>query len=135
MEVDPVCSLCRIVNESHEHLFFSCPFTVRIWAEMVWLNHIARDPLGWSGEIQWDCTASTLSNAMFKRSLACTLYHLWLERNRRIFTQSVSHKEVIVAGMVKEIRARACSSMRVKNSLQNRQICMDWGLPCSILQT
>ncbi|KAI8027983.1 hypothetical protein LOK49_LG02G02095 [Camellia lanceoleosa] len=123
--------------ETHEQLFLSCSFTEGIWAKMLRLNHIDRDPMGWSGELQWaisHCNNRNQSCIIFKLSLACTLYQVWNERNGRTFAQLCRHQEVIVAEMVKEIRARACSIRNVKNSLQNWQVCMNWGLPCSLLR-
>ncbi|CAL5391787.1 unnamed protein product [Camellia sinensis] len=42
---------------------------------------------------------------------------------------------VIVAEMVKDIRARACLLRRVKNSSHNWHVCLDWGLPSSLLHS
>nr|GFA74073.1 hypothetical protein [Tanacetum cinerariifolium] len=25
------CSLCKLVQDSHEHLFFECPFSLKVW--------------------------------------------------------------------------------------------------------
>ncbi|CAL5419463.1 unnamed protein product [Camellia sinensis] len=67
------------------------------------------DTMGWAGEIQWAISHYSSSNlrcTMFKLSLACTLSSL--ERmNGRTFAQNCGQKEVIMAGMVKEITARA----------------------------
>ncbi|KAJ6840114.1 uncharacterized protein M6B38_312750 [Iris pallida] len=86
---DAKCVLCNVEDESMGHLFFVCPVTWHIWTEqcaqlrggvgvdrdirsiLSWIrDHRGRDP-GWARRV--------------RVRLAASVWHIWKERNRRIF--------------------------------------------------
>ncbi|KAJ6837624.1 uncharacterized protein M6B38_119835 [Iris pallida] len=86
---DAKCVLCNDEDESMGHLFFGCPVTWHIWTEqcaqlrggvgmdrdiqsiLSWIrDHRGRDP-GWARRA--------------RVRLAASVWHIWKERNRRIF--------------------------------------------------
>ena len=49
---DQLCHLCKSENESHNHLFFTCPYSRRLWERLkplAYLNDISND---------WPCIIS-----------------------------------------------------------------------------
>ncbi|KAK9665888.1 hypothetical protein RND81_14G143300 [Saponaria officinalis] len=67
------CVLCLNDNESHEHLFFGCPYM---------------HPWSLSRELEWayfHCNTKRPIHRTYKAALVATVYHGWRERNARIF--------------------------------------------------
>ncbi|KAJ9541737.1 hypothetical protein OSB04_028243 [Centaurea solstitialis] len=80
------CSLCGVVMDSHQHLFFECPYSSNVWLQV-------KDAIGWRDAPQiWDEIMGALSGPtppkkfIHKIGLAATMYMIWKERNRRLFT-------------------------------------------------
>ncbi|KAJ9565118.1 hypothetical protein OSB04_001084 [Centaurea solstitialis] len=83
------CSLCNLCMDSHAHLFFEC-----VYAQTVWQG--VRMQVGWiDAPSNWDMILENLCNPalpptklMHRLALAATVYMVWNERNRRIFTEN-----------------------------------------------
>ncbi|KAJ9561560.1 hypothetical protein OSB04_006720 [Centaurea solstitialis] len=80
------CSLCGVVMDSHQHLFFECTYSSNVWLQV-------KDAIGWRDAPQiWDEIMGALSGPtppkkfIHKIGLAATMYMIWKERNRRLFT-------------------------------------------------
>lgn len=66
-----------------------------------------------------------LQNIVFKLSFAVAQYHLWGERNTRIFKHKANHMLGVIAKI--EINIRACiSSWRDVNKSDANNLCLDW---------
>ncbi|KAJ6795099.1 Uncharacterized protein M6B38_227070 [Iris pallida] len=86
---DPKCVLCETETESIGHLFFQCHVAWSIWAEQsrrhlggVGRERDFREILKWIG----DCRGKEQSWARRARlRLAASVWHVWRERNRRIY--------------------------------------------------
>ncbi|XP_071695192.1 uncharacterized protein [Rutidosis leptorrhynchoides] len=83
-----VCPLCNLVPDTHDHLFFSCPFASQVWTLV--LQHIDF-PIS---SHAWKDFALLLSPfakrniarfVIIKLLFAASVYFIWQERNRRIF--------------------------------------------------
>ncbi|KAL3628266.1 hypothetical protein CASFOL_027312 [Castilleja foliolosa] len=92
LSIDKHCVLCNRVDESATHLFFSCPFSMRVW-ECIrdWLG-ISRSMTTLASALKWIKKeargTSTLSKAK-RIALASTVYHIWNARNRMCFEDEV----------------------------------------------
>lgn len=62
-------------------------------------------------------------------AVAATVYYLWRERNLRVFQQKASDKEQLIQNIVYLIRVFLCSGKGVKQSQENKDLCVSWGLP------
>jgi len=50
---DILCLLCKEANETHQHLFFNCIFSRRLWQKLLnWLS-INTVSNGWTEELTW----------------------------------------------------------------------------------
>lgn len=82
---DASCILCnRGVSESHNHLFFDCPYSGEVWHEVL-RKKVNRGPKAWEDEKTWfilHAKGKGLRISILKISLAAALYHVWGERNR-----------------------------------------------------
>ncbi|GJV62569.1 hypothetical protein Tco_1473397 [Tanacetum coccineum] len=83
-----VCSLCEGVLDSHDHLFFECPFASGIWNRIKGMAD-----LGSSATNVYDIIYNllpfvkrrTTRSVIAKLVVAATAYYVWQERNWRLF--------------------------------------------------
>ncbi|KAL0299864.1 UNVERIFIED_CONTAM: hypothetical protein Sangu_3150300 [Sesamum angustifolium] len=102
-----VCVLCGREMETHEHLFFRCNYsrqcirilkgTVRFtWPNRAWAVDIAWASKRWNGR--------HIVQAAYRALLAAIVYHIWQERNKRVFQQSMRPSSTIARIVVDEMR-------------------------------
>ncbi|KAJ9552609.1 hypothetical protein OSB04_016654 [Centaurea solstitialis] len=80
---DLKCSLCGIVADSHNHLFFECTVARQVWLQIL-------DKVAWVDfPCSWDAIVDAISNQSsapkrleHQLALAASVYHIWCERNR-----------------------------------------------------
>ncbi|GAV64388.1 hypothetical protein CFOL_v3_07906, partial [Cephalotus follicularis] len=86
-------------EESLEHLFFHCPFSHNIWGSVLSMCNIQRPISQWSDKVQWmldHARGHKFPTLVQKLAFAASVYHIWLERNRRCFkNEFMPAKEVI----------------------------------------
>ncbi|GAV92882.1 zf-RVT domain-containing protein [Cephalotus follicularis] len=75
-------------RESMAHLFFLCPFSASIWTEVLRKCNVNRTELQWDEAVAWmirNSKGDKFPATLRKLAFAATVYHIWLERNRRCF--------------------------------------------------
>ncbi|KAL0292810.1 UNVERIFIED_CONTAM: hypothetical protein Sradi_6971700 [Sesamum radiatum] len=132
MEQDSGCVLCgRLHMESHDHLFFKCPFSshcisllkaaVRFqWLDVRWARATTWASKRWRG--------SHLLNAAARTLLASLVYHIWSERNRRRFSSTASSAPIVARKAIEDVKLRILSTS-VPPSLQRSVLYRIWKLP------
>lgn len=87
------CTLCSMGQESHDHIFFECEFSSQLWNSLASEFHLPQ-PLTSdlaATAIATDPSLSRSSKGVIIRLLfQVIIYHIWKERNRRIFTPTTS---------------------------------------------
>ncbi|KAJ9553566.1 LOW QUALITY PROTEIN: hypothetical protein OSB04_017611 [Centaurea solstitialis] len=114
---DLKCSLCKLVMDSHEHLFFQCPFSLQVWQKVC-------AGLQWTMMPNtWDAIMITISDVttqpkqlIHKLALSAMVYAIWRERNRRIFTEERLNAQHIAVQVLSTIRLREAWKMRRRTS-------------------
>ena len=99
LDIDPGCRLCEAELETHDHLFFDCPYTTDICRELRVRFMIPAEMTSISCVLSWlrqyahgqDCLAK---GRVF--ALSATVYHIWHARNARIFDDNSIPREVLV---------------------------------------
>ncbi|WMV55576.1 hypothetical protein MTR67_048961 [Solanum verrucosum] len=85
---DMICPLCQEENEDIDHLLFQCNYATRIWGKLLqWLG-IAMQVLDWKAEVEWvvaNAKGKTAQQEVYRMALAGGVYHIWKERNARVF--------------------------------------------------
>lgn len=106
LQVDPLCPLCNVGQESHNHLFFDCSFSFQIWSVMA-----AR--CGFQARPNWDETVIGLQNFRGNKNLRrllllawqSSIYSIWKEsRNMRIHQQVFRSTDAIITLLDRLIR-------------------------------
>ncbi|XP_059663877.1 uncharacterized protein LOC132309602 [Cornus florida] len=128
-----VCALCNVKPESHYHLFFSCEFTSPIWSFFKAKCRVTIAALPWPEIVlafsnQWSSPPPL--NLLRKLCLAALVYHIWEERNARIFRGGKLSQN--------SIRSRVSNSITsilklgiFRNSIAAHHVLKDWDLPPS----
>ncbi|GKE07010.1 reverse transcriptase domain, reverse transcriptase zinc-binding domain protein [Tanacetum coccineum] len=82
------CSLCETTPDSHEHLFFECPFSSQVWfhlRDLVGLPSIQPSINLIMDAITPTANRCTSNSVISKLVLATVAYFVWQERNERLF--------------------------------------------------
>lgn len=104
------CSFCP-GEETHDHLFFNCPFTRQVWVTVSLKSQFTWQPQSLSTLVTLISTMKGrgLKNILAKLTFIVTLYHIWLERNRRKFQGLHNGLASIVVRICTDIRYRLMS--------------------------
>ncbi|KAF8104769.1 hypothetical protein N665_0168s0012 [Sinapis alba] len=112
MNVPEICVLCSATQESHDHLFFRCPYAASVWSHFC-VSTLSAPPydLPSCSAIleQNEFTSSTGASTILKLLLQVIIYVLWRERNHRIFRDSPSPAAASIARVDRMIRDRLLS--------------------------
>ncbi|KAJ6752481.1 hypothetical protein OIU85_002855 [Salix viminalis] len=87
------CKLCSSEAETHDHLFFQCRYSAQVWQTITGraCNHWPSLP--WISLLEWTSTrfhrSKNMEDMIGPLLLASSVYHLWQERNSRIFQNNV----------------------------------------------
>lgn len=88
---DTTCSLCNSEPESHQHLFFECTESRKIWHKLLgWIN-ITRGRKGWLEEVDWIIIHASGKSArveIYRIAMAGRVYLVWQETNNIIFKKT-----------------------------------------------
>lgn len=117
---DTICILCNNEPETHQQLFFECPFTGKIWRALLgWLS-VNKRVTRWSDEIQWatdHATNKTAQANIYRITLAAALYYIWQERNCRTFQHKERTREMIVRMVIQDIHSRTSIFLRLAGTM------------------
>ena len=115
------CSLCGVCLDSHPHLFFECSFANEVWRGV-------RMEMDWNGVLNtWDAILEALNDRVLapkglkrKLILAASVYMIWRERNRRLFTDHKRPTRQLIKDICSVIHLRLAWKIRQKrNNNQN----------------
>ena len=129
------CLFCRSNVEDRNHLFFGCQFTAGIWSRILRLCGNIRSPGCWENEFLWiSATKGKSFSAITKRiAWGATIYHLWRQRNSRVFENIFSPADAIFHLICNDVRLRISSFQKVADNPVNRAMCERWSFPLNIL--
>ncbi|XP_028084501.1 uncharacterized protein LOC114285637 [Camellia sinensis] len=104
-----VCVFCQYHNEDHNHLFFECPFSERVWSCIKGKINVDWPSLLWDDLIQLiakSVKGNSLGTIITKLAFTCTVYQLWVARNNRVFSKDMVPEEVVIKRIVDMVRFR-----------------------------
>ncbi|XP_058219469.1 uncharacterized protein LOC131330020 [Rhododendron vialii] len=128
LNVSPECSLCQ-EKESHDHLFFNCPYSQKVWGAIQTKLHVSWSPRSWFDWISFPSgvKGKTLKAVLTKLVFTVAVYHIWIERNVRKFQNLSCTWEAVVHKICSMVRARLLSLHRTPQS-QAAWIENEWNL-------
>nr|XP_043623020.1 uncharacterized protein LOC122594653 [Erigeron canadensis] len=112
------CVLCKVENETHEHMFFNCKFSADIWLRLRTFRWNMRDYIALQDIIQENVRIKKQNNigtVVNKIIPAASVYQIWQERNVRIFQEKERNEESI-CNIIKESVRNQLLSIKVRHT-------------------
>ncbi|GJW44645.1 hypothetical protein Tco_0073444 [Tanacetum coccineum] len=132
--IGTVCSLCEVQPDSHEHLFFDCPFSHGIWNHMkvlAGINILANDVYSIIDYLLPYAERRTSRSVIAKLVVAASTYFIWQERNRRLFKNNKRTLNQVIDCIMSSVRLKLMSC-KFKRSRDGETMARKWDLPTSI---
>ncbi|KAK4384178.1 putative ribonuclease H protein [Sesamum angolense] len=132
-----VCVLCGRELETHEHLFFRCSYSrrcIRVLKNSVrfsWPNR------AWGEDIPWASkryVGRHIVQAAYRALLAAMVYHIWQERNQRVFMHTTRPSSLIARNAIDAIRQKILSIEFIE-SVSVRGLYRLWRIPWPVRDT
>lgn len=125
-----LCVLCDGGQETISHLFFECPFSKYLWTlckmklrmQNTSVGHLIQE----ATEIKNIFKSKDKTYKVARLAFNATVWHIWQERNRRIFQRNKMHKVMIFRSIYEDINLllRTCT-WKVNN---REEMLSNWGL-------
>ncbi|XP_028073921.1 uncharacterized protein LOC114276326 [Camellia sinensis] len=96
------------------------------WPSLPWLEIVDFAIRSTSG--------NSLKVVILKLSFLCTVYHIWMERNSRIFSKVLKPEEVVTNSIIQMVRGRLLLMENAKTSAGDNWFLEKWNLPYKIMQ-
>lgn len=113
-----VCLLCHSYMDSHNHLFFKCPFTNQLWSTVLHklkMHNCYSDWEGVFGSFANMYNGNSSGSIVRRLSLAASVYIVWQERNNRLFRDEKRNVEDLFKMVCDNVKSRL-TNLRVKRS-------------------
>ncbi|KAK6120791.1 hypothetical protein DH2020_045467 [Rehmannia glutinosa] len=110
MDIDQNCALCGTAPETLDHLFFQCNMTNQVWLQIKKWLCITRAMTTIKSALKYmkkEARGTSWQSCAKKSAVACTVYHIWTARNRRLFEGAV----VTSDGITREIKTQVYKIM------------------------
>ncbi|XP_019254658.1 PREDICTED: uncharacterized protein LOC109233289 [Nicotiana attenuata] len=120
-----MCPLCNNEAKAIDHVFFKCGMSAEIWSKLLQWQGIYRQMLNWQEELLWGKINKTGRNAeaeLYIMVLAGCNYHVWQERNIRIFQE----KQRSVHGIIKQIIQEVTCKGTLKPKLERKLVSLNF---------
>lgn len=116
---DMKCPLCNIVNDSHGHLFFECDYSKEIWTRLK--DRLGQSYLSDSWEsviVQFENKPknNTIGSVLRRIVLATVVYHIWRERNSRLFRGKEIELKTMLNIIIESVKLQLLSAKVKKSS-------------------
>ncbi|KAL2905125.1 LINE-1 retrotransposable element ORF2 protein [Bienertia sinuspersici] len=113
-QMQTTCGLCGTGQESSEHLFFQCPFSMEVWEELkAWLNsrNAQQNIQGICKWINRKNKKAKVERAAWNLALSAATYHIWQNRNAVQHGKLKKGKEHVVA----QVKYQICQRLQLIN--------------------
>ncbi|GJV55862.1 RNA-directed DNA polymerase, eukaryota, reverse transcriptase zinc-binding domain protein [Tanacetum coccineum] len=121
------CPLCLKVEDSHKHLFFDCDYSNTVWIEVQKILN-ERD-LNNLNECMHKLSCLPCKKSIWsivrRLCIANTVYHIWVERNSRIFNQMSMSSSNTTQSIIKSVRSRLLT-LKVKHTAAVVEVERKW---------
>ncbi|GJT69902.1 RNA-directed DNA polymerase, eukaryota, reverse transcriptase zinc-binding domain protein, partial [Tanacetum coccineum] len=122
------CPLCEECPDSHEHLFFKCPYSMKIWNELkkkINMEEVNNDWENILNRVTDMACKNSIRSVLRRVVLAACVYYIWDERNKRFFDNQKRNHEALMQLIINNIRMKLVS-LKVKNSIQVSTVSKDF---------
>ena len=132
---DIKCYLCLGNVEDHNHLFFECAFSRRVWTPIATMCDLSTSVYVW--ETLWPRLSShiqgfSLLSTIRRLALGASLYYIWQERNSRKHGHTSCNERRIATAIIDTIRNKLNGASFPLNR-ENLHLTHLWLLPDTLL--
>jgi hypothetical protein len=104
---EDLCVLCSSSTETRDHIFFECPYVAYIWTlcklklgyHPILLGNIVEE----ASQIRNKFKVKDQTYILARLAFQVTIWHIWLERNRRIFQHQQLNKIMVFRRIYEDI--------------------------------
>ncbi|XP_071695534.1 uncharacterized protein [Rutidosis leptorrhynchoides] len=123
-----LCSLCEQVSDSHDHLFFNCPYSLQVW------NHVKNHmefPIFSNAWKDFTLLVSPFAKRRIARIIVvkllftATIYSVWQERNNRLFKKKKRSVDQVYKDIYATVRLKLMT-IKWKKTPQMLRLKSDW---------
>ncbi|GJT41695.1 reverse transcriptase zinc-binding domain-containing protein [Tanacetum coccineum] len=110
--IGSTCSLCETTPDSHEHLFFICPFSNAVWSHMkskAGLDRVSHDIYAIVDHIGGNASRKSTCIVIAKLVVAASAYFIWQERNWRLFKKTKRSTKQVIDCISSSVRLKLLS--------------------------
>ncbi|KAL0291493.1 UNVERIFIED_CONTAM: hypothetical protein Sangu_3263200 [Sesamum angustifolium] len=132
-----VCVLCGRAVETHEHLFFRCSYSRRCIRVLKSIVRFSWPNRAWGEDITWASKrymGRHIVQAAYRALLAAIVYHIWQERNQRVFKHITRTSSTIARNAIDAIRQKILS-IELLDSVSSRGLYRLWRIPWPVRDT
>lgn len=107
LNIPSICLLCSNQDETRDHLFFECTYSLAIWSFFTLRTYLT-PPGQFMDCLIWIQTASRNKNLslIIKLLFQACIYSIWRERNRRLHSSNLRSTDVLIKEIQVIIRAK-----------------------------
>ncbi|GJX44067.1 reverse transcriptase domain, reverse transcriptase zinc-binding domain protein [Tanacetum coccineum] len=130
------CPLCEAIPDSHEHLFFMCPFSNDVWNHMkrlAGLDRVSHDIYAIIAYFDVNARRRSSHIVIAKLVVAASAYFIWQERNWRLFKKSKRTVNQVIECIYSAVRLKLLSCF-FKRSKEGMHYARMWKLPETIFR-
>jgi len=105
IDIDRSCSLCGTSEETHQHLFFQCEVSSRIWRQIKDWVGFRHSTASLASTVKWlrkEGRGSSWQSKAKQVAFACSVYYIWSARNRLIF----EGQSILVDSIISRIKTQ-----------------------------
>nr|GEZ10239.1 hypothetical protein [Tanacetum cinerariifolium] len=123
------CPLCLKVEDSHKHLFFYCNYSSTMWIEVQkMMNERGLNNLNeCKHKLAYLPCKNSIWSIVRRLCIADVVYHIWMERNSRIFNQMSMSSSNTTQSIINSVRNRL-STLKVKHTAAVVEVESKWGI-------
>lgn len=123
-----LCPLCNTVKDDHDHLFFGCDFSLRVWNYFKDLMKLEIVPDNLFSVIEYispRLASKSIWSIIQRLVIGATVYCLWIERNNRLFQRS-SRSSDDISNCIRDLVRLRLLSLKIKRSKQSLEAAKIW---------
>ncbi|GJS23740.1 uncharacterized protein Tco_0452372 [Tanacetum coccineum] len=126
------CPLCNLVQDSHDHIFFECSYSLQVWLKirilcgMDSIDARMDDILAFLIPIS---KGRSVVSIIARVVVAATTYFLWKERNSRLFSKKILSIDNLVESICSTVRLKLVTFKFKKISSTSRLLLDLWKVP------
>ncbi|OMO62153.1 reverse transcriptase [Corchorus capsularis] len=128
IEISSTCEMCGAMEDSLFHIFFSCPFSQRVWDTVCpWLRNYLNN---WERrDKSWECLLIKAQNLGTIEIVCVVLWLLWMNRNKVIHERICALPSVLVIKATRLVHEMEQSQCRRENNGVLQRMVHVWSPP------